>query len=191
MSFFKYAGFLSAITVSTAAFAEGSATNLDLLGSVGFTQTTNSSSEAPKYNGYNLGASALFAVSDTALGSPVVGGGVNFAHTFKDDFSLIKLSLLGHAGFKFKATNELAIFALGNIGYSPVLFSRNSKTSKNSDFYFKNYSYGASLIGMYKVMPEISVGAGATYNFNYNKDQFDNANRWNELSANVYVAYSL
>jgi hypothetical protein len=82
MSFFKYAGFLSAITVSTAAFAEGSATNLDLLGSVGFTQTTNSSSEAPKYNGYNLGASALFAVSDTALGSPVVGGGVNFAHTF-------------------------------------------------------------------------------------------------------------
>jgi len=101
------------------------------------------------------------------------------------------LSLLGHAGFKFKATNELAIFALGNVGYSPVFFSRNSKTSKNSDFYFKNYSYGASLIGMYKVMPEVSVGAGATYNFNYNKDQFDNANRWNELSANVYVAYSL
>ncbi|WP_338634972.1 hypothetical protein [Spirobacillus cienkowskii] len=190
MSLVKYAGFLSAITVSTAAFAEGSATNLDLLGSMGFTQSTFVNSDAPKFNGYNLGASALFAVSDTAFGSPVVGGGVNFAHTFKEDISLFKLALLGHAGFKFKATNELAIFALGNVGYNPVLFTK-TKNTKNVELNFKNYSYGASLIGMYKVMPEISVGAGATYNFNYLKNEVNTQERFNELSANVYVAYSL
>ncbi len=205
MSLVKYAGFLSAITVSTAAFAEGSATNLDLLGSVGFTQTTHffsseyfSSEYNTKFNGYNLGASALFAVSDTAIGSPVVGGGVNFAHTFKEDTNLFKLALLGHAGFKFKATNELAIFALGNVGYSPILLTKDSKNSVGVS-YIKNYFYGASLIGTYKVTPEVSVGAGASYNFNYIRleikppqgQEVNAQERFNDLSANVYVAYSL
>ncbi|WP_338634969.1 hypothetical protein [Spirobacillus cienkowskii] len=191
MSLVKYAGFLSAITFSTAAFAAGSATNLDLLGSVGIAQNTVINSTNSKYNGYNLGASALFAVSDTAFGSPVVGGGVNFSHTTnKYDWSLIKLSLFGYAGFKFKATNELAIFALGNFGYSPLLLHKHSEESVGHG-YIKNYSYGASLIGTYKVTPEVSVGAGASYNFNYLKITDNKSDRFNELSANVYVAYSL
>jgi hypothetical protein len=191
MSLVKYASFLSAITVSTAVVAEGSATNLDLLGSLGFAQNTVINSIYSKYNGYNLGASALFAVNDTAVGAPVVGGGVNFSHTTdKYDWSLIKLSLFGHAGFKFKIANEFAIFTLGNVGYSPLLLEKYVKNSVGHG-YIKNFSYGASLIGMYKVMPEVSVGAGASYNFNYVKITDNKSDRFNELSANVYVAYSL
>ena len=223
---------ISSLVASQMAFAQESnketATsklNLDILGGFGFSNYSGMNRDNNKANikdssmsGFNVNASALYSLFETSIGSPVVGGGINYSRLTgeNDKVNIIKiegtfstLALMANAGFKFKPSEKFAIFTLGNFGYG-VYSDLDFKVSQNTNINYaidstikNHFIYGASVIGTYEVAQNFSIGAGLTYNrHSYKNDRKEKANgivtssdssNWslNEVSANLTASYSL
>lgn len=221
MTFKKSIYYVSSILATSSVFAvendmnaQKSKINLDVLGGIGFTHYSDfkdaNQSTSDTMNGFNVNAGALYSILKTDIGSPVVGMGLNYNRLSKDidgvDLTSSTVAAMANAGFKFVPTPKLAIFTLGNFGYGFY----NSLEAKNSDGSLefsldKHFIYGASLIGTYEVAPNLSVGAGFTFNkHSFNVNSFtakfngisithdtDSSGSINEYSANLMVSYSL
>ena len=195
----------------------------NILGGIGYTSFSqiklDNSSDESKMSGYNVNTSALYSLFATSIGSPVVGGGLNYARVSGTDSNdsdnleqtLSTMTLVANAGFKFVPAEKFAIFTLGNLGYgfyndldikikSKIYPSANINTESTVKNHFL---YGVSVIGTYEVAQNFSVGAGFTYDRHAMNNDYkikvqnvpykDGTSKidFNEISANLVASYSL
>ena len=208
---------------------QSSKINLDVLGGVGYTYNSGikfddskSSTDSKSMNGFNVNASALYSIMQTKIGAPVVGLGINYSRvtnvedldnigstSFSSKNTFSTVALVANGGFKFTPAPKLAIFTLANLGYglydnvntNNTISEPGVSISQSVDFLFKNhFIYGASVVGMYEVVQNFSVGAGVTYNrhsltidkatIGSNSKTINQDASFNEVSANLMAAYS-
>ena len=161
--------------------------NIDVYGSLGYTYLNGFSfSQANKvmnsFSGFNIGLSGLYNFNPEASISPVLGLNLNSVFSknsnsvnnenVKGSFNYFTTSAL--SGIKINYFNNLPIYALINLGYSPsnnISFSgdnSNDYTTKaltRDSFKITNhYFYGATLMSSYNVADNFSLGGSLTYN---------------------------
>ncbi|WGL59855.1 opacity family porin [Pigmentibacter sp. JX0631] len=161
--------------------------NLDVYGNFGYTYLSGFSfSKTSKvmnsFSGLNIGISGLYNFDTVSSVSPVLGLSLNSVFTknsnsvnnenIKGSFNYFTTSALG--GVKLNYFNNLPIYVLLNLGYSPsnsISFTGdipNSYTSRalneNSFKVTNHYFYGATLMSTYNLVENFSLGGSLNYN---------------------------
>ncbi len=218
---YKSFSLVTLATISSNSFADNTSLNLDILAGLGYTQYNEQSTDDVPLSkvvlkGVNLNASALFPITKTSIGYPVIGGGLNLTFVSGKenvgsssfaDVKMSSLSAVANGGFKFIPTPVFSIFTLANFGYA----FRNNYTADLKSTYFKYYTdtsirnhyfYGVTLIGTYEVSNNFSIGPGITYNRHTmtiesttlagrETADFGIDTSFDEYSANIMFVYSL
>ncbi|KAB8040917.1 hypothetical protein GCL60_03015 [Silvanigrella paludirubra] len=195
--------------------------NLDITPNLGYTHLEGFSFQRTgkiinKFNGLNLGVSALYSFDSQGLITPVLGAGYNYvgvsnknnleSGTFDTYFSYH--SLVANGGFKLNIFKNISIHTLANLGYSfantvDVTTSSNSQFVKRAldktSFEIKNhYFYGVTLMGAYKFNDTFSMGSSFIYNrhsmtldYITPPETIQENSSFNEYSANLIASWSL
>lgn len=127
-------------------------------------------------------------------------------YEYKDNMK--SLAIMGNVGYKFTPTTKFAVYSLLNFGYE-VYNTVNSSSSRvnknpvgntnsiyvNPEIKYKDhYIYGASLVGTYEIVANLSLGLGATYNRHQVKREAAATGSsnfsFNEFSTNLIATYS-
>ncbi|WP_397601472.1 hypothetical protein [Silvanigrella sp.] len=169
-----------------------------------------------KFDGLNLGVSALHSFDSQGLFTPVLGAGYHYvgvsnqnnleSGTFDTNFSYH--SIVANGGVKLNIFKNISIHTLANLGYSfantiDVTTSSSSNFVKraldSSSFEIKNhYFYGVTLMSAYKFSQTFSLGGSFIYNrHNMTLDYItppetiQENSSFNEYSANIIASWSL
>lgn len=214
---------LNAFAVEFITEEQKSKINLNIFGGVGYSNYLSIKSPDNSdinLNGFNINLLALYSLTETQIGAPIVGLGINYSHLagynnfevnsveFNEKITMTTISPEIQFGFKFNLGSEVSIFSLVRLGYGAYSKMKFENTSGNSDTnnavdkeltLGNHFLYGINLIGTYKISEDFDLGVGLTYNrhsFRYNSqtNQVDTSIKttsFNEYSANLMVSYNL
>jgi hypothetical protein len=164
----------------------------------------------------SLQASALYALSKSDLGSPVVGGGLDFYYgvynnilttngsEINGQFWMGSLILKAIGGYKFTPTNRFSVYTLANVGYGVANYAQyksvplnNSSKVVDENITVNNHiSYGANAIAAFQLTNTLGLGfglglTGHSMSLNSNALNVDQSLNYVDVNSSLSLIFTL